>query len=218
MNPDSELIRSQSQSAEVVSEGRPGLWRRVWRSLGAAVTVAAVMVATVAVVVAIASHLSPKGQYTVFGHPVMSMLSGSMSPVIKTGDLIYDDRISISQAQHLHVGEIISFRASPDKIFTHRIHALEKVNGAIEYQTKGDANNAPDQPLVAPSQIVGLYNGKVPYGGYVLNALHKPISLALLLAAPFLWFLSAWFASLAADAEGGKKPLAVPPRGEAPVM
>ena len=192
------------------------IWSRVGSGLGTFATAVVVIVATLAVIISVASHLSPRGQYTVFGHPVLSVLSGSMSPVIKTGDLIYDGPITLAQAEHLHVGQIITFHATADKTFTHRIHALRTVNGLVAYQTKGDANNAPDQALVMPSQIVGLYEGKVPFGGYALNALHKPLSLFLLFLAPTLWLLSTWVFGLAKEADT-KRPAAAE-REEAALM
>lgn len=179
---------------------RRGFVYRVVRGIGTLVTFLAVILGTLALVIAIASHLSPAGEYTVFGHPVMSVLSGSMSPSIKTGDLVFDSPLSHSQAQHLGVGQIISFH-SGGRVFTHRIHAVEGVGGAVAYQTKGDRNNAPDQALVLPSQIVGLYHSKVPFGGYILAALHKPVALVLLLASPLLWLLSGWLYALAKEAD-----------------
>jgi signal peptidase len=163
----------------------------------------AVTIGSLAVVVAVASHLAPPGQYTVFGHPVLTALSGSMAPTLRTGDLAYDDPLRAGQAAHLKAGQVITFRATPGgrQIVTHRIHAVVTVQGNLAYQTKGDANPTPDATPVLPSQVVGLYRGRVPYGGYLLNALHQPFSLILLLAAPCLWLLSGWLFGLAREAE-----------------
>jgi signal peptidase len=164
--------------------------------------VLAVSVGSLAVVLAVASHLGPPGQYTVFGHPVLIVLSGSMTPAIRTGDLVYDDRVSLSQANHLEAGQVITFRPSAgQQTITHRIHAVVPMDGTIAYQTKGDANLTPDASPVAPSQVVGLYRGKIPYGGFLLNSLHRPFSLMLLLAAPCLWLLSGWLFALGRQAE-----------------
>ena len=182
-----------------------GLPRRIFRSAGRVIgtlfTLVLVVAGTLALVVAVASHFSAPGQYTVFGHPTLSVLSGSMSPTIKTGDLVYDDRISPSQAEHLKVGQVITFTGPGWKTFTHRIHAVEEIDGSVVYQTKGDVNDAPDLSLVSPSQIVGVYRGKIPFGGYVLNALHKPLTLLLLIASPLLWLLSGWLYGLARELE-----------------
>jgi signal peptidase len=171
------------------------------------VALVAVVIASFALVLAIASHVFTSTElYTVFGHPVMTVVSGSMAPVIRTGDLVYDDRLTATHADHLHVGDIISFRSSPgaQQIVTHRIHAVTTIDGTTAYQTKGDANPGPDAALVHPDQLVGLYRGSVPYGGYALHALHQPFALVLLFAAPVLWLLSGWLFSLARRADGSE--------------
>jgi signal peptidase len=150
------------------------------------------MAAALAIVLAIATHFSRDGQYTAFGHPVMTVLSGSMSPVIRTGDLIVDNPVTAAQARSLHVGQIISVREAPGShaIITHRIVAVEVVHGVPSYVTRGDANNAPDTTLRPASDVIGVFRFAIPRGGYFLSDLHRPMVLGLLLASPVLWFLA----------------------------
>ena len=58
-------------------------------------------------VIAVATHISRDGGYTAFGHPVMTVLSGSMAPVIRTGDLIVDNPVTPAQASTLQPGQIV---------------------------------------------------------------------------------------------------------------
>jgi signal peptidase I len=151
------------------------------------------LVALLAIAVAISTRLSGNGQFGLFGHPVMSVLSGSMAPTINTGDLVVDNKLTPLQARTLRKGQIISFRSSANssQIFTHRIVAVETApGGGVAYVTKGDANDSRDGPVVSATNIVGLYQSKVPDGGYILNAIHRPLVLGLLLASPLLWLLS----------------------------
>ncbi|MDA8331892.1 MAG: signal peptidase I [Candidatus Dormibacteraeota bacterium] len=158
--------------------------------------VVALLVITVvllAVFLAVSVRRSPDGETTLFGHPVYSVDSGSMEPTFYTGDLIVDQPVSATAARHLHKGQIITFQAAaaagtaPGLVITHRIYAVvpgQLVAGVptVEYRTKGDANNAPDATLVAPSAILGLYQGqRIPFGGYVLSALHQPITFVVLI-------------------------------------
>jgi len=141
-----------------------------------------VIAVSLALVVALASHFAPSGQYQVFGHPVLSVLSGSMSPRIRTGDLIVDDAVSGPQAAQLHVGQIITFGvgAHAQRYFTHRIVNVHTADGHVSYTTKGDANNAPDASPVPSSNVVGVYQWKIDGGGYALNALHATLTIVLL--------------------------------------
>src|SRR5205823_13476600 len=119
--------------------------------------------------------------------------SGSMGPVIRTGDLIIDSPVTAAQARGLRAGQIISVREAPGStvIITHRIVAVKAGHGWVSYVTRGDANNAPDTTVRAPSDVIGVFRFAIPRGGYALSALHRPLVLGLLLASPVLWFLPA---------------------------
>jgi signal peptidase len=148
--------------------------------------------AALATVISAASHFSRDGRYTAFGHPVMTVLSGSMAPAIGTGDLIVDTPLTPAQASSLQPGQIISVRDAPagTAIITHRIVAVKVAHGAVSYVTKGDANNAPDATPRPARDVVGVFRFAVPHGGYVLAALHRPLTLGLLLASLLLLLLA----------------------------
>jgi len=167
-------------------------WRRVSNSLSTLVTVLVVLMALSAITLSVATHLSSPGQYTVFGHPVMTVMSGSMSPAIRTGDLVVDDAVTSAQAQHLHVGQVISVRDTPASQFviTHRIVGVQHIGGSVFYVTKGDANSAPDATVRPAADLVGVVSATVPAGGYVLNALHRPLVVGLLVASVVLAFVA----------------------------
>lgn len=170
----------------------PGAWRWFRRAVSTVAAVTVAIVAALVIVVAIASRMSPQGEYVVFGHPVMTVLSGSMTPVIRTGDLIVDDPVTTEQAAHLQIGQIISFHTAPGSrmIITHRIVAVQVQHGVVSYVTKGDANNSSDVTPRQAADVVGVYRFTVPRGGYVLAALHRPLVLGLLVASPLLWLLA----------------------------
>ncbi len=160
--------------------------------MGTLLAVILVMVAAAVMVFAIATRFAAKDQYTAFGHPTLVVLSGSMTPVIDTGDLIIDNRVTSAQANHLRVGQIITFFDAPGSkmVLTHRIVRVVHQNNRVFYETKGDFNNAPDAALRPASDVIGVYEMKIPRGGYFLYNLHRPLVLGLLLAAPVLWFVA----------------------------
>ena len=187
------LAGPRSARGPARSERRVSSWRRIASGVGTTLAVLAVAVATLALVLSIATQFSPRrqdGQYVVFSHPTMVVLSGSMTPTFRGGDLIIDDQISRVGATRLRVGQVISFHPPSDssKVITHRIVAVTKTaSGAVAYRTKGDANNAADSELVPAMAVVGRYHTRIPFGGYVLNALHRPLVLALLATSLLLW-------------------------------
>ncbi len=152
-----------------------------------------IVLVVLALFLAVSLRHGANGATTLFGRPIYSVDSGSMAPTFNTGDLIIDNTISAAAAAHLRKGQIITFQATPAAgtstglVITHRIYAV--LTGpavaeakTVEYRTKGDANNAPDVGLVQPSQILGIYRGeRIPYGGYLLSALHQPITFVVLI-------------------------------------
>lgn len=195
--PDSDLefMMSTAASELAVPLRSVPAWRRAWDITEDVVTsvlaVALAIVTPLIVVVAIATHFSPQGQYTIFGHPALTVLSGSMSPTIRTGDLIFENPVTKAQASQLRVGQVITFHESVGSrnVITHRIiGVVHQADGTTAYQTKGDANNMVDTTLRPASTVVGVFRNRIPKGGYILNALHRPLVLGLLLASPLLWF------------------------------
>ena len=186
-------------------------------ALSTVVTVIVAVVAALTIVLAVVTRLAPQGQYTIFGHPTLIVLSGSMSPVIKTGDLIVDNPVSATQAEHLRVGQIISVRDQPGSktIITHRITGVLATGGSVAYVTKGDANNAPDQATRPAADVVGVFSYSIPRGGYFLVSLHRPLVLGLLLASPILWFVAGPLFKAARDMDerAGREP-AIPAGNE----
>jgi len=171
--------------------------------LGALATSVIVIIGCFVCVAAAATRLSTNADYTVFGHPALVVLSGSMSPTINTGDFIVDNPVTRTEASHLRVGQIISFYAAPGSkvVFTHRIVKVLSQHHRVLYETKGDFNNSADAALRPASDVIGVYALKIPRGGYFLYNLHRPIVLGLLLASPLLWLLAGLFRSWAAMAD-----------------
>jgi signal peptidase len=167
-------------------------WRWCLRALSLTATVLVAIAVTLTIVAAIAIQLSDQAQYTVFGHPVLTVLSGSMSPVIRTGDLIIDSPVTARQAWRLHAGQIISFRSAPGSmvIITHRIVGRTVIHGKVDYLTKGDANNSADTILRPAGDVIGVFRQAISRGGYILNALHRPIVPGMLLLSVLLWTIA----------------------------
>jgi signal peptidase len=141
------------------------------------------------VVLGVVARPGHDGISRIGGHPMLTVLSGSMTPVFRPGDLIVDDAVPTGKADQLVPGEIITFHAagSSTNLITHKIAAVKHENGAVAYQTRGVANNAPDPELVEPSQVVGTYRSHVPMAGYLLQAVQKKTIFFLLILLPLLY-------------------------------
>ena len=115
------------------------------------------------------------------GPKVMIVQSGSMEPAIKTGGVVV-----VKSASDYKVGDIITF-GPYSKIkapTTHRIYEIKGDCPNCTFVTKGDANNAPDQRDIRPSDVVGKVLLDVSYVGYAVAAAKKPVGFAFIIIIP----------------------------------
>lgn len=171
---------------------RLGRMHRLLEVFSVAMTIVISVLASLLAVIAVASRLSPAGQYTVFGHPVLAVASGSMAPAIRAGDLIVDAPVTLANASDLRAGQVISFRAAPrsQTIITHRIIAKRDRKGVVYYRTKGDANGAADASAVPAGRVLGVVQRDIRGGSYILGALHRPLVLGMIFGSVILFFLA----------------------------
>ena len=112
----------------------------------------------------------------------MSVLSNSMKPELRVGDLVVDKKIDVKE---LKVGDVITFRWNTS-LSTHRIAEIitdDKNN--ISFKTKGDNNNAVDQEVVKSNNVIGKYMFRIPFIGFILTKL-KGLSGVILIWVTFI--------------------------------
>ncbi|MGG1573159.1 signal peptidase I [Fictibacillus sp. NRS-1165] len=128
------------------------------------------------------------GEPTVVGYQLKTVLSGSMEPGIHTGSIIAIK--PGGDMTRFQKGDVITFKASEDKLITHRIDEVQGKGKSLRFVTKGDNNDAPDREPVLPSNVVGEYKGfTIPYIGYFMNFAQSKEGAALLLVLPGLLLL-----------------------------
>ncbi len=105
------------------------------------------------------------------------VLSGSMSPAIKTGSIV-----AIKPALSYSVGDVITFKKGQgeENILTHRIIGRTE-QGFI---TQGDANNVVDANPVRKEAILGKVVLTIPYAAYAANFARSKFGLILLILIP----------------------------------
>ena len=115
------------------------------------------------------------GNYKIF-----TVQSGSMEPTIKTGSLIFVKPIS-----EYSVGDIVTRRTTDPKItITHRIFSKTDVNGQTAFETKGDANNAPDGEKFTKEGIIGKVLLAIPLLGFPVSFAKTTQGLILIVIIP----------------------------------
>lgn len=90
------------------------------------------------------------------------IVTGSMEPMIKPGDVILVKKVDANAVQ---VDDVIQFKRDSILISHRIIEVKEDVTGK-SYQTKGDNNSGPDIEWVKPEQIKGKVISVIPKIGW----------------------------------------------------
>ena len=112
------------------------------------------------------------------GYSVLEVVSGSMEPTIKVGDLIIID----TSAKEFEVDDIVTFYDVNGSFVTHRIISIDK-NIMV---TQGDNNNTKDEPSDMKN-IVGKFVYKMPFVGSLLSSFKSPVFLTVILLIGILF-------------------------------
>jgi signal peptidase I len=128
----------------------------------------------------------------VLGYRTMTMLTGSMSPMIDPGDVTVVTPIAV---QDVTEGMVLTYHQpiGDRALVTHRVVEVQRDSaGAVTIRTKGDANAAVD-PWTATLEGDTAYRVRavVPELGHLIQALRAPVvTQVLLYGAPAL--LAGW--------------------------
>ena len=118
-----------------------------------------------------------------FGGRSFAVLSGSMQPTLRVGDLVLEKR---TVAPEIRVGDIVTFRSPEDssKLITHRVRRVAIADGIVKVTTKGDANLSVEHWTIPSNGTVGRALVRVPKIGYLLVWTRSTPGRLLLIALP----------------------------------
>jgi signal peptidase len=104
----------------------------------------------------------------VFGGRAMVVRSGSMTPAIRTGDVVVVRPIPPSAAK---VGDIVTFQA-PDgsgRLLVHRVRAIARRGDRDSFTTQGDANKTREHWQIPVDGKIGTVMYLVPKLGFAVS-------------------------------------------------
>lgn len=115
---------------------------------------------------------------SVFGYKPFIVLSGSMETEIHVGDLILTKEVN---PENLKLEDVIAFRDAEGTVTTHRIIDIVEKENVTYFVTKGDNNDSQDKNLVEFKDVEGLYIGRIPGVGSLLNSLSQPTTIIIVI-------------------------------------
>lgn len=109
------------------------------------------------------------------------VLSDSMSPEIKAGDVVVVDQPTAQIEQN----QVITYeRPGSDQLVTHRVVAVVDENGQRAFRTKGDANDDVDPQPVPTENVVGVVQFHIPHIGHVISFASSDAGLLVFVILP----------------------------------
>jgi len=123
---------------------------------------------------------------------LLTVLSGSMNPEMNPGDVVVS---TYTNPEEIQINDIITFAFvdNPKKCITHRVINITNEG----FQTKGDANEDPDQRTVQSSEVIGKVVLTIPYIGYLPHFAQSPLGFITLIVIPGIMIITAEIRNIA---------------------
>ena len=120
----------------------------------------------------------------------MIVLTDSMYPEIKSGDMIVCKTID---AKDVEVGDVISFydpEGNGTTVVTHEVIEIIEENGKLSFKTKGINNNTEDRLPVPADKVIAEYTGfRIPGAGKFAMFMQSTTGLIICIALPVALFV-----------------------------
>lgn len=104
----------------------------------------------------VVGQIFTKGYVTIGGYSMFKVATGSMEPTIKVNALLVCDSVGIETVE---LDDIICFESTnasmKGQVITHRVVAINLVNGVLRLTTRGDANVVEDAFYVTENNFIG---------------------------------------------------------------
>ncbi len=120
----------------------------------------------------IAAHAAP-----VVGYGLYAVRTASMTPALKVGDLVVEERVDPTT---IHVGDVITLATANGATVTHRVETVTPNDAGPVFTTRGDANASPDPVATFSGQVRGRVAWDVPLLGFLLAMVTTPTGLLAL--------------------------------------
>jgi signal peptidase len=151
---------------------------RAARSIRRSVSMLTTTLMVLAMLAFLALAIGPR----LMGYQTLTMLTGSMAPLINPGDVVVTVPVP---AGEIKVGDIITYHipVEDQRVETHRVtEVTPNPDGTIAVQTKGDANNGVD-PWTATitGATVDRHLATIPHLGTIIRTAREPFVMNILM-------------------------------------
>lgn len=163
---------------------------RIFTILGAVLCVILVPILILNVTLIIKSYVDKDSVPSFGGYLPLIVLTDSMYPEIKSGDLII---CHTADAEDIEVDDVISFfdpEGNGTSVVTHRVKEILHEDGTLSFRTKGDNNNTEDKMAVPAENLVGVYKNRIPGAGNVAMFMQTTPGLIVCVVVPLILLIA----------------------------
>ncbi|AIQ50377.1 hypothetical protein R70331_01695 [Paenibacillus sp. FSL R7-0331] len=133
------------------------------------------------------------GTPKILGKEILTVLSGSMEPGIKTGAIIAVNPVRDQAGQTaFQPGDVITYQAldGSGSLITHRIVSISGTGAELAYITKGDNNDAQDPSPIPAGNVVASYaDFTVPWAGFLMNWVKSTAGIIIVILIPGVYLV-----------------------------
>ena len=165
---------------------KTSLGHKVLTVVGAILCVILIPALIINITLIIRSYTNPDQVPSIGGNVPLIVLTDSMYPEIKSGDLII---CHTADAEQIAVGDVIAFfdpAGNGSSVVTHRVIEITQEDGTLAWRTQGDANNVADTALVPAKNLVGIYRSRIAGAGNVAMFMQTTQGLILCVLCPII--------------------------------
>lgn len=159
--------------------------------LGVVLCVILVPLLLLNIILIIQSAVNPDEVPGIGGYKPMMVLTDSMDPKIKSGDLIIIKEVDPNT---LEEGDIITFfdpAGNGHTTVTHRIETrIDDPKSGLYFETKGDNNNTSDSRPVKADAVVGIYLFRIPVVAHIAMFMQTVPGLIICIFVPLIAFVA----------------------------
>ncbi len=159
---------------------------RIGNIIGLILCVILIPVLVINVTLIIKSYTNKDQVPSIGGYLPMIVLTDSMYPDIKSGDLII---CRTAKPEDVKVNDVISFfdpAGNGTSVVTHRVIEILEENGIRSFRTRGDNNNTEDKDLVPAENLVGIYKTRIAGAGNIAMFMQSTAGLIVCVVLPIL--------------------------------
>lgn len=171
---------------ENTTTGKGNIRQKIFNIAGIVLCVILIPILILNLTLIIKSYTNKDKVPSIGGYMPLIVLTDSMYPEIKSGDMIISRTID---AESIKVGDVISFfdpDGSGTSVVTHRVTEIINENGSLGFRTKGDANNAEDRLTVPADKLVGICSGRIAGAGNIAMFMQTTPGLVICVILPLL--------------------------------